>query len=187
MEFDRSRPCSLKMFHAGDLLRCRCCDNRIIPTTVTYRVLWRLIGRHCGDDTQKSRSVIKFLHEWFLSELSFPVCWRMPSRVFPLLFFSLFVRHVRCSRLVRSVCCAWCAVPVCWCTTHVCLLCSNIWILTGQIVSECSEVWYASWVGESVILLHISRVRKSSRVIFHPHTWSLCLIIIYIIYTWNYT
>ena len=86
--------------------------------------------------------------------------------------FSLFARHAWCSESVRVDCCAWCAVLVH--ETHLSvvfkarlsllsgsslmsLMYRHIWILTGQIVSECSEVWWALWFGWSEILLHSSR------------------------------
>ena len=94
----------------GGVLRCRCRDNDIIPTTMTCWVMWRLSGRQCGDDTHKSRSLIQFLHEWYLSRLSLPVRWRMPSASLRCCF-SLVPRHAWCSESVRVDCCAWCAVP----------------------------------------------------------------------------
>ena len=62
----------------------------------------------------------------------------------------------------------------------------SVWNLAVQTSLRCSAVWQASWTGESVILLHSSRVRESSRVILHPHAWSLYFIIIYIIYICYY-
>ena len=140
------------------MLRCRCCDDHILPTTMTCWVMWWLIGRRCGDDTHKSRSVIKFLHEWYLSRLSLLVRWRMPSASLPLLFF-----FVCASRVMYRICQSWLlrvmlshrlfvhetrlsavfkAYPSLLSgSSLLSLMCRHIWILTGQIVSECSEVW----------------------------------------------
>ena len=180
----------------GKVLRCRCRDNDMKPTTMTCWVMWRLSGRQCGDDTHKSRSLIKFLHEWYLSRLSLFVRWRMPSASLRCCF-SLFARHAWCSESVRVDCCAWCAVLVH--ETHLSavfkarlsllsgssllsLMYRHIWILTGQIVSKCSEVWQALWIGRSEILLHSSRVRESLWITLHLHAWSLYSIITSIIY-----
>ena len=47
----------------------------------------------------------------------------------------------------------------------------SVWNLAEQTSLRCSEVRQASWIGESVIVLHSSRVRESSRV--NPHAWLL--------------
>ena len=92
----------------GGVLRCPCCDNRIIPTTVPYWVMWRLSGRQCGDDTHKSRSVIKFPHDRCRLSLFADGC---RPRVFPWLVSLFFFRvgEHRCSgeiSWVKHVCCA---------------------------------------------------------------------------------
>ena len=43
-----------------------------------------------------------------------------------------------------------------------CMTCCDPCILTGQMVSECSEVWYVLWFDWSDVLLRSSRVRDSS-------------------------
>ena len=161
--------------------------------TVTCWVMWpsrdsigRMLGWHA--QIEKCNQVCVFAH---VDEVVHSGCWRVAASW---LFFSQFVLHAWCSGSVRVDCCAQCAILVCLLVhdTRICIkaqtqirVCSqlclsdpslssscraeHICVLTGQIVTECSGVWYALWIAGSVNSSHESESHRESEFISTRH------------------
>ena len=181
------------LFHLF-LLRWTSHNNHIYTDhTVTYGVMWQSrdsIGRMLGwlAQIEKCNQVCVCHHvDGFVPSCS----WRVAASW---LFFSLFVLHAWRSGSVRVDCCRKCAILVCLLVhdTRICIkaqtqirVCSHlclsdpllssacraehICILTRQTVTECSGVWYASWIAGSVNKSHESEGHHESEFISTRH------------------
>ena len=181
------------------LFICFCWDGHPVTTMFTPTTPWpielcdRLVTvlGECWDDTHKSRSVIKFVYLPTLTRLFFLVAdaSRRLGCFSPCLCHtldvadrselivarnaqSLFVCFVHDTRICIK---AQSQIRVC---SQLCLSdpflssacrAEHICILAGQIVTECSGVWYALWIVGSVNKSYELESRRESEFISTRH------------------